>query len=203
MKEYTTGISINGKQFHSIRFADDIALLADSKEEMSMMLHILESSLDNEVISTKEIRRRITLAKYAFEKKRTLLTNKHLSIRSRKKFVKTYVWSILLYGCESWTIGKYEKNRLEAMEMWMWRKMTRTSWIEHKTNEEVLNEINEERTIMKRTIKLIGHLLRNNEFITIIVEGKIEGKRSFEEIFRRMGVTSYQNLKRTASDRHV
>ncbi|KAL4148794.1 hypothetical protein QTP88_002949 [Uroleucon formosanum] len=132
--------------------------------------------------STKEIRRRITLAKHAFEKKRTLLTNKHLSISSRKKFVKAYIWSILLYGCESWTIGKYEKDRLEAMEMWMWRKMTRTSWIELKTNEEVLNEINEERTvmntIMRRTIKLIGHLLRNIEFITIIMEGKIEGKRS-------------------------
>ncbi|VVC42596.1 Hypothetical protein CINCED_3A003125 [Cinara cedri] len=204
MKEHTTGISINGKQFHSIRFADDIALLADSEEEMSNLI-----TDDNK--STKEIRRRITLAKHAFEKKRTLLTNKHLSIRSRKKFV----WSILLYCCESWTIGKYEKDRLEAIEMWMWRKMTRTSWIEHKTNEEVLNEINEERTIMntimKRTIKLIGHLLRNNEFITIIMEGKIEGKRSrgrprksfFEEIFRRMGVTSYQNLKRTAFDRHV
>lgn len=58
----------------------------------------------------------------------------------------------------------------------MWRKMTRTSWIEYKTNEAVLNEINEERTmmntIMKRTIKLIGHLLRNNVFITIIMEGK-------------------------------
>jgi hypothetical protein len=96
----------------------------------------------------------------------------------------------------------------------MWRKMTRTSWIEHKTNEEVLNEINEERTvmntIMKRTIKLIGHLLKNNEFITIIMEGEIEGKRSreksrksfFEEIFKRMGCTSYQNLKRMGSDRH-
>ncbi|VVC46173.1 Hypothetical protein CINCED_3A005950 [Cinara cedri] len=100
------------------------------------------------------------------------------------------------------------------MEMWMWRKMTRTSCIEHKTNEEVLNEINEERTIMntilKRTLKLIGHLLINNEFITVIMEGKIKGKRSrgrprksfFEEIFRQMGVTSYQNLNRTASDRH-
>lgn len=63
---------------------------------------------------------------------------------------------------------------------------------------------------MKRTKKLIGHLLRNNVFITIIIEGKIEGKRSrgrprksfFEEIFRRMRCTSYQSLKRMASNRH-
>lgn len=162
MKDYTRGISINGKQFHFICFADDIALLADSEEEMSLMLHVLNSSLDkfklkinskntkvmviskvitntkitfnNEQLqvkefcylgslitednkSTKEIRRRITLAKQEFKKKRTLLTYKHLSINLRKKFVKTYIWSILLYGCESWTIGKYEKDSLEAMEM--------------------------------------------------------------------------------------
>ena len=96
----------------------------------------------------------------------------------------------------------------------MWKKITRKSWIEYKTNEALLNEINEERTVMntiiKRTIKLIGHLLRHNVFITIFMEGKIEGKRYrrrprksfFEEIFHRMGCTSYQNLKRMGSDRH-
>lgn len=111
-------------------------------------------------------------------------------------------------------IGKYKKDKLAAMEMWMWKKMTRTSWIEYKTNETVLNEINEERTVMntiiKITIKLIGHLLRHNVFITIIMVGKIEGKRTrgrprksfFEEIFQRIGCTSYQNLKRMAYDRH-
>jgi hypothetical protein len=100
------------------------------------------------------------------------------------------------------------------MEMWMWRKMTGTNWIEYKINEAVLDEINEERTVMntilKRRIKLIGHLLRHNVFITIFMEGKIEGKRYrrrprksfFEEIFHRMGCTSYQSLKRMAYDRH-
>jgi len=146
--------------------------------------------------ATKEIRKRITLAKQAFEKKRTILTNKHLSITSRKKFIKKYIWSILLYGCETWTIGKYKRDRLEAMEMWIWRKMTGTRWVEHKTNEAVLNEVNERRAmmnaIMERKIKLIGHQLRHNKFITIIMEGKINGKRTrerprksfFEEIFR-------------------
>lgn len=96
----------------------------------------------------------------------------------------------------------------------MWRKITRTSWIEHKTNKAVLSEINEEKTvmntIMKITINLIGHLLKHNVFITIIMLRKIEGKRSrgrlrksfFEEIFRRMSCTSYRSLKRMAYDRH-
>jgi hypothetical protein len=99
------------------------------------------------------------------------------------------------------------------MEMWMWKKITRKSWIEYKTNEALLNEINEERTVMntiiKRTIKLIGHLLRHNVFIIKIMERKIEGKRSrgrlcksFEEISCRMGCTSYQSFKKMAYDRH-
>jgi len=61
----------------------------------------LGSLITDDNKSTKEIRRRITLAKHALEKKKTLLINKHLSINSRKKSVKTYIWSILLYGCKS------------------------------------------------------------------------------------------------------
>lgn len=165
--------------------------------------------------STKEIKKRIEMAKQAFEKKRTLLTNKNLSITSRKKFIKTYIWSILLYGCETWTMGVYEKRRLEAMEMWMWRRMTRTSWIEKKSNEVLLEEIKEKRSlmqrIMKRKIKLIGHLLRHNTFITNIIEGKMEGRRPrgrprkmyFEDIFETMRCATYHQLKEAALDRHI
>jgi hypothetical protein len=84
--------------------------------------------------------------------------------------------------------------------------MIRKSWTEHKTNGIVLNEINEKRTVintvLKRTIELIGHLLRHNVFVIIIMEGKIEGRRSrgrpcksfFEEIFRRMGCWHMKNM---------
>uniref|UniRef100_A0A8D8V5T2 Uncharacterized protein n=1 Tax=Cacopsylla melanoneura TaxID=428564 RepID=A0A8D8V5T2_9HEMI len=82
-----------------------------------------------------DVRRRIALAKQAFMKKYNLLTNKHLTTETRKKFIKTFVWSVLLYGCETYTLNKNEKQRSEAMEMWMWRKMTRTSWIEKKSND--------------------------------------------------------------------
>lgn len=155
--------------------------------------------------STKEIRRRIAQSKQAFEKKKTLLTNKNLSITSRKKFIKTYIWSILLYGCETWAIGKYERERLEAMEMWMWRRMTRTSWIERKRNETILEEIEERRnlitSIMKRKVKLVGHLLRHNEFITNIIEGRVLGRRPRGRPWKSY-FDDIQQLKRAATDRH-
>jgi hypothetical protein len=103
---------------------------------------------------------------------------------------------------------------LEAKEMWMRRKMLGTSWIEYKSNEAVLDEDNETRTMvnttMKRKIKLIEHLLRHNEFITIITDGKTNGKKTlgrphksfFEKVLRRTSLTSHQTLRRTACDRY-
>jgi len=82
--------------------------------------------------STIDIKKRITLAKQTFVKKNSLLTNKHLNIETKKKFIKTFVWSVLLYRCKTWTIRKNEKDRLEAMEMWIWRKMNKTSWVERR-----------------------------------------------------------------------
>jgi len=91
--------------------------------------------------------------------------------------------------------------------------MTRTKWTKKKTNEAVLIEIGEERSlidsIMRRKVKLTGHLLRHNAFLTNILEGKVEGKRSrgrprksyFEDISKIMGCSNYSHLKRKASVR--
>jgi hypothetical protein len=60
--------------------------------------------------------------------------NKNLSLETRKKFIKTYVWSVMTYGSETWTLGRQEKTRLEAAEMWLWRRVNRTSWMDRKSN---------------------------------------------------------------------
>jgi len=105
------------------------------------------------------------------------------------------VWSVLLYGCETWTIRKNEKDRLEAMEMWIWRKMNKTSWVERKTNEQVLKDVIENRNIikhiLKRKTKLIRHLFRPNTFMKNIFEGKTLGKRSIG----RPRTSYFQDLK--------
>ena len=160
-----------------------------------------------------EVKRRIALAKQAFMNKKNILTSKHMNIEVRKSFAKSFVWNTLLYGSESWTMGKVERNRLESAEMWIWRKMTRTSWIERKTNLEVLREVQEERRLLremeKRKTKFIGHVLRHNTFIINILEGKVLGKKGrgrprkkyLEDIEKRMGCVNYSELKRTAGDR--
>ena len=62
--------------------------------------------------------------------------------------MKTLVWSTLLYGSETWTLRKEDIRRLEAVEMWLWRRMERVSWMDKITNEEILNKVGEKRQLI-------------------------------------------------------
>jgi hypothetical protein len=79
----------------------------------------------------KEIRIRIALAKEAFNKRKELL-KKEFKKSVMKKIVKTLVWTTLLYGCETWTLKKGDIEKLETVEMWMWRKMENILWYDNK-----------------------------------------------------------------------
>jgi hypothetical protein len=77
------------------------------------------------------------MAKAAFNKKRTLFTST-LDLELRKKLMKCYVWSIDLYGAETWTLRAVDQKHLESFEMWSWRWMEKISWTDHVRNKEVL-----------------------------------------------------------------
>ena len=77
------------------------------------------------------------MAKAAFNKKKTLFTTK-LDLNLRKKLVKCYIWSMALYGAETWTLQAADQKYLESFEMWCWRRMEKISWTDHVRNEEVL-----------------------------------------------------------------
>ena len=99
--------------------------------------------------------------------------------------VKTLVWSVVLYGSETWTLRK-EDIRIEVFEMWIWRRMERVSWKEHKTNEEILQKVGEERSLLKtireRQRKWIGHIMRGDSLLRDIFEGRMEGRRKHGKI---------------------
>jgi len=127
------------------------------------------------------------MAKAAFNKKETLFTNK-LDLNLRKKLVKCYIWSMALYGAETWTLRAADQNYLESFEMWCWRRMEKIIWIDHVRNEEVLLRANEQRNILheirKRKASCIGHILRRNCLLKQVIEGKIKGET---EVTRRRG----------------
>jgi hypothetical protein len=122
---------------------------------------------------------RIATAKAAFNKK-TLFTSK-LDLELRKKLVKCYIWSIALYGVETWTLRKLDQKYLENVEMWCWRRMEMISWTNRVNNEAVLHRLKEERnilhTIRQRKANWIEHILCRNCLLSRIIEGKIGGTR--------------------------
>jgi hypothetical protein len=125
----------------------------------------LGSMTTNDARCTREIKSRIAMAKAAFNKKKDLFTSK-LDLNLRKKLVKCYIWSIALYGAETWTLWKMDQKYLESFEMWCWRRMEKISWTGRVRNEEVLHRVKEERnilhTIKRRKANSIGHILRRN-----------------------------------------
>ena len=154
------------------------------------------------------VKARIAMAKEAFSRRKELLT-KRMNIELKKKIVKTVVWPVALYGCETWTLTKEECSRLEAFEMWVWRRIQKVSWKDKKSNENVLEEMGESRclleTIRKRKKSWIGHVLRGEGLLREVMEGRMEGKRKRGR--PRMGMIddlkglSYENMKRRAQDR--
>ena len=114
------------------------------------------------------------MGKEAFTKRKELLKG-GLKRDIKKRIVKTVTWST--YGAETWTMRKEDVKRIKALEMWIWRRMERISWTEHRKNEEVLKKVEEKRSLVDiiriRQKNWIGHILRGNslqrEIIIIII----------------------------------
>jgi len=114
---------------------------------------------------TWEIKSGIAMAKVVFNKKKNLFTSK-LDLNLRNRLVRCYVWSIALYGAETWTLRATDQKHLESFQMWCWRRMEKISWFDHVRNEEVLLRVIEQRNILREIIKKkanwIGHILSRN-----------------------------------------
>ena len=99
------------------------------------------------------------------------------------KHLKCLIWPVLLYGSEAWTLRKAEKTKIEAAEMWLYRRLLRISWTERRTNESVLNQLGTNRKMLseinKRRLKYIGHATRNKNtnLMSSVLYGKLEAKR--------------------------
>lgn len=159
---------------------------------------------------TEEIRSRIGMGKIAYEKVKDLLTARRIPLKLRKRFAKCYVWSVVLYGAETWTLRKKEERFLESFEMWVWRRLKGIKWSDKVRNEEVLRRVGENREIL-RTIKnrkrsWLGHILRRDCLQRRIMEGELEGQRSrgrrrFGMLTDMLNGRTFEQMKEDAQDR--
>ena len=89
-----------------------------------------------------------------FNNKKQLLFLNNLKLEMKKKLIKSCIWSVALYGSETWTLGKNEERVVNAHETWCWRRMLKIKWTDRITNDEVFKRAKEERLLLK-ILKLI------------------------------------------------
>ena len=102
-----------------------------------------------------EIKKRIEQSKITFNNMKCLFTDNRISLTTKIRVMRAYVWFVLLYGCECWTLTKDTEKRLEAIEMWFIRGITKISWTKRKTNAEVMNMASYKRSLIKTIRKTI------------------------------------------------
>src|SRR6266516_1656469 len=179
------GMKINAQKIKTIVVSWEgggvVNITVDGRKiEQVKSFKYLGSVITEDGRSHSDVKIRIAMAKDAFNKRKELLT-KGLSMKLKKRMVKVLVWPVVLYGCETWTLLQDEINRLQALEMWLWRGLEKIRWSDRITNDEVLTIVNEKRclikTITKRKKNWIGHGLRGDGLLRDVLEGKMFGKK--------------------------
>ena len=104
------------------------------------------------------------------------------SITAKVHLVNAMVFPVVMYGCESWTIKKAEHLRIDAFELWCWRRLLRVPWIARRSNQSILKEISPEYSLeglmLKLKLQYFGHLMQRTDSLKkTLMLGKIEGRR--------------------------
>ena len=112
----------------------------------------------------------------------SILKSRDITLPTKIRLVKAMVFPVVMYGCESWTVKKAEHWRIDAFELWCWRRLLKVLWTARRSNQSILKEINPEYSLeglmLKLKLQYFGHLiLRADSFVKILMLGKIEGRR--------------------------
>ena len=129
-----------------------------------------------------------------------ILKSRDITLPTKVHLVKAMVFSVVTYGCESWTIKKAERRRIDAFELWCWRRLLRVPWTARRSNQSILKEISPEYSlkglILKLKLQYFGHLMGRADSLkkTLMLE-KIEGRRRGQQRMRRLdGVTDSMDM---------
>ncbi|KAI5728841.1 hypothetical protein M8J77_021978 [Diaphorina citri] len=258
------GISLNGRIINNLRYADDLVLLANTKQDLVTLLENLHESsikynmkininkskvmlvskkanrrtpkieIDNQTLegvnnykylganissdgkSDDEIKRRIAIAKTSFWRHKEIM-RRNISRKTKLRLLQTYIFSVMSYGCESWTLKEETSRRINSFENWCYRRMLKVSWRDRITNCEILRRMGKTHfewlnIIRERKIKFAGHVLRGSsgELMLDVMECNMEGTRGrgrprrmwFHNISEWLGMT-FTDCKTLAQDRQL
>ena len=110
-----------------------------------------------------EIKRRLLLGRKVMTKLDSILKSRDITLLTKVHLVKALVFSVVMYGCESWTVKKAERRRIDAFELWCWRRLLRVPWTASRSNQSILKEISPECSLeglmLKLKLQYFGHLM--------------------------------------------
>ena len=130
---------------------------------------------------THEIKRHLLLGRKVMMKLDSILKSRDIALPTKVHLFKAMVFPVVVYECESWTIKKAEHQRIDAFELWCWRKLLRVPWTARRSNQSILKEISPECSLeglmLKLKLQYLGHLMRKTDSLEkILMLGKIEGR---------------------------
>ena len=142
----------------------------------------LDSKITTDGDCSHEIKRRLLLGRKVMTNLDSILKSKDITLPTKVHLVKAMVFPVVMHGCESWTIKKAECRRIDAFELWCWRRLLRVPWTARRSNQSILKEISPGRSLEGLTLKLklqyFGYLMqRGDSFEKTLLLGKIEGWR--------------------------
>ena len=142
--------------------------------------------LDSEITAdgdcSHEIKRHLLLGRKVMTNLDSILKSRDITLSTKFHLVKAMVFPVVMYGCESWTIKKAECQRIDAFELWCWRRLLRVPWTARRSNQSIQKEVSPgcslKGLMLKLKLQYFGHLMwRANSLEKTLMLGKIEGRR--------------------------
>ena len=127
----------------------------------------LSSKITADGDCSHEIKRCLLLGRKAMTNQDSILKSRDITLPTKVHLVKAMVFPVVMYGCESWTLKKTERRRIDAFELWCWRRLLSVPWTAKRSNQSILKEINPEYSLeglmLRLKLQLFGHLMRRTK----------------------------------------
>ena len=143
----------------------------------------LDSKTTADIDCSHETKRCLLLARKAMTNPDNILKSRNITLLTNVPIVKAMVFPVVMYGCESWTLKKAEHRRIDAFELWCWRRLLKVPWTARTSNQSILKELSPEYSLeglmLELKLQYFGHLMQRADSLEkTLMLGKIEGKRS-------------------------
>ena len=160
------------------------SLYANRRGNMETIMDFifLDSKITADGDCSHEIKRHLVLGRKAMTNLDSMLKSRDITLPTKFCLVKAMVFPVVMYGCESWTIKKAEHRRIDAFELWCWRRLLRVPWTARRSNLSILKEISPEYSLeglmLKLKLQYFGHLMQRTDLLEkTLILGKSEGRR--------------------------